>query len=237
MPDKEQFTSFIKELDRTETSVIWTGSYGPRGSIPFLIEHTGMPTSDTKGSLPSSSRELTAKILEDHPIFDGVVLDENNEFKFPSSYYYGFEGYTGKTIAEASHITLGELGSFIAYGGRTLNSSEVLLSTTVFGPAYSVDAYFDKNRERIVNNAITWALDNEEKLVGEIHGTIKNNSDRGVQSTITVEETGYTFETELDGSFFFAEDTGTYTLNVEAFGHHAQSFEVDIVRGEKSEKR
>ena len=98
-------------------------------------------------------------------------------------------------------------------------------------------SYFDKNRERIVNNAITWALDNEEQLVGEIHGTIKNNADRGVHATITVEETGYTFETELDGSFFLAEDSGTYTLKVEAFGHHAQSFEVDIVRGEQRKNR
>ncbi|MBO1912368.1 hypothetical protein J4G37_47170, partial [Microvirga sp. 3-52] len=161
---------------------------------------------------------------------------ENNAFTFPTTYYYGFEGYTGKTIAEASHVTLGELGSFIAYGGRTLNSSEVLLSTMVFGSGFSTDAYFDKNRERIVNNAITWALDNEEQYVGELHGTIKNNMDRGVQSTITVEETGYTFETESDGSFFFAEDTGTYTLKIKAFGHQTESFEVDIVRGEQTEK-
>ena len=141
-PDKEQFASFIKELDNNRNTVIWTGSHGPRGSIPFLIEHTGMPTSEVKGSLPSASRELTAKILEDHPILEGVALDENNEFTFPTPNYYGFEGYTGQTIAESSHVTLGELGSFIAYGGRTLNSSEVLLSTIVFGTGYSTDLIF-----------------------------------------------------------------------------------------------
>ncbi len=235
-PEKEVFLDFVKELDRTETPVIWTGSGGPRGSIRFLVDYLGDPSIEHMGSTPSSQRMLTATILEEHPLIEGVKTDENGQFTFDSRYYHGFEGYTGTTIAEVSHEGQGELGSFVAYGGRTLNSVEVLLSNMTFGYGFTESAYFDENRERIVNNALTWALDNTEPLVGEVHGQVNNNFDRGVYSTVTVEETGYTFQTEQDGTFFLALDTGTYTLNIEAFGHEAESFEVQVERGQSKDQ-
>ncbi|TYS72094.1 S8 family serine peptidase [Sutcliffiella horikoshii] len=235
-PEKQVFLDFVKELDRTETPVIWTGNGGPRGSIRFLVDYLGDPATERMGSVPSSQNTLTATILEDHPLFEGVKRDENGQFTFASRYYHGFEGYTGETIATVSHPGQGELGSFVAYGGRTLNSVEVLLSNMTFGYGFTDSGYFDESRERIVNNALTWALDNKEPLVGELHGQVNNNFDRGVSSVITVEETGYTFQTELDGSFFLGLDTGTYTLNVEAFGHESESFTVDVERGESKEQ-
>ncbi|WP_216647492.1 carboxypeptidase regulatory-like domain-containing protein [Bacillus sp. THAF10] len=235
-PEKQVFLDFVKELDKTETSVIWTGNGGPRGSIRFLVDYVGDPAIERAGSLSSSQNVLTVDIIEDHPLFEGVKRDENGQFSFAGRYYYGFDGYTGKTIATVSHPGQGELGSFAAYGGRTLNSVEVLLSNMTIGYGFTESTYFDESRERILNNALVWALDNTEPLVGEIHGQINNNFDRGVSSVITVEETGYTFKTEPDGSFFLALDTGTYTLNVEAFGHEDKSFEVNVVRGESKEE-
>ncbi|MBM7618235.1 subtilisin family serine protease/outer membrane protein assembly factor BamB/putative cell wall-binding protein [Bacillus tianshenii] len=235
-PEKQVFLDFLKELDRTETPVIWTGNGGPRGSIRFLVDYLGDPAIEHMGSTPSSQKASTVKVIEDHPLLDGVKTDENGQFEFESRYYHGFEGYTGKTVATVSHPGQGELGSFVAYGGRTMNSVEVLLSNMTFGYGFTENGDPDENRGRIVNNALTWALDNKEPLVGEIHGQVNNNFDRSVFSTVTVQETGYTFQTEQDGSFFLALDTGTYTLNVDAFGHESETFVVDVVRGESKEQ-
>ncbi len=232
-PEKGVFVEFLKELDRTETPVIWPGNGGPRGSIRFLVEHIGNPASHVMGGLSAAQQTLEATVLAEHPIFEGVATDEDGKFKYTSRYYNGFSGYTGTTIATANHSVQGDLGSLVAYGGRTLNSVEVLLASMTFGYGFTEGGHFDQNRERIVNNAILWALDNKEELVGEIHGQVSNNFDRNVKATITVEETGYTFETEQDGSFFLALDSGTYTLTIEGFGHHSESFEVDVVRGDK----
>lgn len=236
IPEEEEFIAFLKQLDRTETPVIWTGSSGPRGGIRFLIEYVGDPASEVRGSHSSTNRWMTAKLVEDHPILNEVGFDENGTFDFESHYYHGFDGYTGETIATAASHSQGELGSFVAYGGRTINSVEVLLSTMTFGYGFSQSAYFDKNREKILNNAITFALDNKEPLVGEIHGTVINNLEHEILATVTVEETGYTLNTEEDGSFFIALKDGTYTLTIESFGHHTNSFEVEVVNGEVIER-
>ncbi|SHF76377.1 carboxypeptidase regulatory-like domain-containing protein [Ornithinibacillus halophilus] len=236
IPEEDEFIAFTKELDRTETPVIWTGSNGPRGGIRFLIDYFGDPEVENRGTNSTSNREMTATKVQDHPILDGVTFDENNQLLFDSYYYYGFEGYTGTTIATIANESQGELGSFVAYGGRTMNSVEVLLSTMTFGHGFSDDQYFDKDRERIINNAITFALENDEPLVGEVRGTVKNNFEREVFSTVTVEETGYTLDTEQDGSFFIGLDDGTYTLTIEAFGHTTESFEVEVERGQVVEE-
>lgn len=231
IPEEDDFKDFLTTLDRTETPVIWTGNNGPRGSIRFLEDYIGDPEVENVGRL-SSDDELTVTVTEDHPILDRVTLDDNNQFTFPTGYYGGFEGYTGTTIADVASDETGDLGGLIGFGGRTLNSNEVLLETMTFGYGFSEDEYFDDNREKIINNAITWLLDEQEPLVGEIHGQVTNDLDGDVSATVTVEETDYTFDTEQDGSFFLALDDGTYTLEMEAFGHESESFDVTIERGE-----
>jgi outer membrane protein assembly factor BamB len=229
IPEKDQFISFLKEIDRTETPIIWTGQHGGQGSIRYLWEYIEDPSVIHAGSTPFSDRLLTAHLVENHPILEGINA---SEFDFDSRYYYGFDNYSGSTVANLSHSSLGDLGSMIAYKGRTMKSVEVLLSTMTIGNEFHADhANFDPDRERILNNAILWAIENDEPLVGELHGQIANDLDQSVQAKITVIETGYTMDTERDGSFFLALDTGQYTLQVEAFGHATQSFVIDMERG------
>ncbi|WP_377559013.1 carboxypeptidase regulatory-like domain-containing protein [Ornithinibacillus salinisoli] len=235
IPEEDVFVAFTQELDRTETPVIWTGSSGPRGGIRFLVDYFGDPEIEYAGSNPSSNRTMTATLAEDHPILEGVEFDDNGEFTFENGYYYGFDGYTGTTLATVANENQGDLGSFVAVGGRTLNSVEVLLSTMTFGYGFTND-YFDKDRERIINNAITFALDNKEPLVGEVHGTVTNNLENEVFATVTVEETGYTIDTEQDGSFFLGLEDGSYTLTFDAFGHETESFDITVIQGEVLEQ-
>src|SRR5690606_18189869 len=104
-----------------------------------------------------------------------------------------------------------------------------------FGYGFT-DKYFDENREKVVNNAILWALDNEEALVGEVHGTVTNNLGNSVFATLTVEETGYSINTEQDGTFFLGLEDGTYNITFDAFGHSSESFEVTVENGQVLEK-
>ena len=236
IPEEDVFIEFIKEIDRTETPIIWTGNYGGRGSIRFLNEYLNNPKEIIAGRLsPTEVRDINVNKVKDHPILDGVHFDENDEFKFYTEYYYGINEYTGETILTSNHVDKGDLGSLVAVGGRTVNSIEVLLSTMTFGYGFTDGLeerkYFDVNRERIFNNAILWALDNEEALVGEIHGRVTNDLGHEVFANIKVEEIDYTLDTERDGTFFLGLDDGTYTLTIEAFGHDTESFTVSVERG------
>ena len=228
IPSEEEFIEFTKAIDAHEIPVVWTGDHGGRGSIRYLIDYLGDPEEEIRGSRAGT---LTGGLLAEHPILEGI--EEDFDFSEDRNNYYAFDGYTGHTIVDVTHSDedLGHLGDMIAYAGRTINSEEVLLANFTIGHSLHPEANFTEYHEMILNNTLMWLLENEEAHVGELRGHIVNDLDQEVFSTVTVEETGYTFETERDGSFFLALDDGEYTLQMDAFGHEEKEFTVTFERG------
>ncbi|WP_062351932.1 carboxypeptidase regulatory-like domain-containing protein [Bacillus kwashiorkori] len=234
IPNKATFEAFVKELDKERKSIIWTGFTGGNGSIRFLHQYEKNPAVEITGS----KQGVMGRALTDHPIFDGVEL--NVPFPVPAGFgnYYAFDGYDGITIGQLEHPDEGKIGSMIAYKGRTTDSVEILLATMTvnyhFNPGSSGN--FDPVREKILNNAILWALNQKEKLTGEIHGQIKNNQGMAVQGTINVLETGKTIISDENGTFYIGLQEGSYTLQVEAFGHETKDFTININNGDVMEE-
>ncbi|MUK90198.1 S8 family serine peptidase [Ornithinibacillus sp. L9] len=232
IPDEDTFRDFVEALDESETSVIWTGQHGGRGSIRYLIDYLGDPGVEYRGS---GSGTLTAQILEDHPIFEGV--DETFEYTANSGYYYGFDEYTGTILADYDKEGVEEDGYMVGFKGRTTGSVEILLGGMTIGYGFHPeDAHFDENRERIINNAILWAIENNESFAGEIRGQVTNEREQSIQAEVTVEETGHSVMTDREGNFFLGLPEGTYTLQIDAFGHQSDSFEVTVTNGEVVEE-
>lgn len=231
VPTKSEFDAFQKALDEKRVSVIWTGQAGGRGSIDFLNEHLNEPTTIFKGTNKSGTQGI---IKEEHPITAGFEVGETFEFLPKSGYYYGFEGYSGKTIVDFSQTITGESGSMIAFKGRTNDSLEILLANMVISQVFKPDS-FDPARERLLNNAITWALDEKAPLVGELHGAIQNEHGQ-VNGEVTIKETGKKMKTDEAGHFYAGLEAGTYTVTVEAFGHQSKDFTVTIENGQTLNK-
>ncbi|MFS0861527.1 carboxypeptidase regulatory-like domain-containing protein [Fredinandcohnia sp. 179-A 10B2 NHS] len=230
IPTSQEFAAFQKALDETRTPVIWTGQDGGRGGIRFLNQYTNDPSVIIAGDDAGAK----GKVLAEHPITAGI--DIGTEFNIPArfDYYYGFDGYSGESIVEFNHEANGEKGSMVAYKGRTTDSVEILLANMTFSHVYNPALpSFDSTRETILNNAIEWALYNTEPLVGEIHGTVKNNLGTNVAGTVIVKETGKTYETDDQGNFFIALEEGTYELSFNAFGHHEKTVSVSVENGEQ----
>ncbi|RXI97889.1 PEGA domain-containing protein [Anaerobacillus alkaliphilus] len=232
IPTRNVFHAFQQALDTTETSVIWTGQHGGRGSIRYLYEYENNPSIEIRGSKAG----MQGTVNVEHPILEGIPSAYS--LLASSNYYYAFDGYDGTTISDVTHPTDGRIGSAIAYRGRTLHSLEVLLANFTFSNSFHPGnpSFFDKERETIFNNAITWALDNEEPLVGELYGQVENNQGIAVKATITVNETGKQIETDHLGAFRLGLPEGTYTLGINVFGHHPESFTVTMTNGEKQEE-
>src|SRR5699024_9549639 len=179
----------------------------------------------------SGSGDMTATIVEAHPIFEGV--DDSFEYTTQSGYYYGFDDYTGDILADYEKEGVDDTGHLIGLKGRTANSVEILLSGMTIGHGFHPeDKNFDENREKIINNSILWAIDHTSSHAGEIHGTVMNDLDDTVQASVTVEETGKKVTTDNKGEFFLGLPGGTYTLNIEAFGHQSSSVTVEVENGE-----
>ncbi|PYZ96231.1 hypothetical protein CR205_17890 [Alteribacter lacisalsi] len=232
-PEEDEFIEFLKEVDKTATPIIWTGQHGGQGSMEYLSDYTGDPGTINRGN---TAGDYFAHVQNsDHPILEGV--DEEFEVLTNSNYYYAYDNYTGETIVDLSHSNVEDVGSMVGFKGRTVNSVEVLLANMTIGPGFHMnDSQWDENRVNILNNTLLWVLDNEEAYAGELHGSLVNNFDREVYASITVEETGYTFDTEQDGTFFLGLAEGTYNLTVNAFGHEEQTFEVEFVNGQVKEE-
>ncbi len=228
IPDESTFKEFTEKLDETETPVIWTGDHGGRGSIRYLVDYMEDPGIEYRGRGADSS---TAYILEDHPIFEGV--EEDFEFTTYAGYYYGFDDYTGTILADYENEEIEDEGNMIGFKGRTINSVEILLGGMTFSRGFhSESEHFDENRERIINNAILWAIDNKKSYAGEIRGRVENDLGHPLQAVITVEDTGQSISTDDKGEFFLGLPEGNYTLSIDAFGHLAGTFEVSVINGE-----
>ncbi|MGM7703193.1 carboxypeptidase regulatory-like domain-containing protein [Pseudalkalibacillus sp. Hm43] len=228
-PTEGEFKTFLKALDQSRTPVIWTGQDGGRGSIDILNEYLNDPTTVFGGSEEGS----TGKVVKEHPITEGLALNESFDIPARFDYYYGFDGYSGETAVEFSNETTGDQGSMVAYKGRTIDSVEILLANMTFSHVWNPDQSFDPVREKILNNAILWALDNEEPFVGELHGQVLNDQGTPVKSTVTITETNETIETDNEGRFYAGLEEGSYELTFNAFGHEQKSVRVDITNGER----
>jgi outer membrane protein assembly factor BamB/subtilisin family serine protease/5-hydroxyisourate hydrolase-like protein (transthyretin family) len=227
-PSKEDFLAFQKALDENRKSVIWTGQAGGRGSIRYLQEFNNDPkTIFEHNNKPGAQGTVVA----DHPLTSGFKAGDIIEIPGKSGYYYGFDGYTGKTIVDFSHTGTGEKGSMVAYKGRTADSVEILLANMTVSHVFKPNDSFDQAREKLLNNALNWALDEKDALIGELHGMVQNVNGP-VQATITVNETGKTYQADEKGKFFAAFEEGTYTLTVDAFGHAPKDFTLSIENGE-----
>ncbi|WP_075619147.1 carboxypeptidase regulatory-like domain-containing protein [Paenisporosarcina indica] len=231
VPKKSEFEAFQKALDEKRVSVIWTGQAGGRGSIDFLNEYLDDPTTIFKGTNKSGTQGI---IKEEHPITAGFEVGDVFEIPSKSRYYYGFEGYSGKTIIDFSQTITGESGSMIAYKGRTIDSLEILMANMVISQEFKPDS-FDPVRERLLNNAITWALDEKPALVGELHGVVQNENGP-VKGEVTIKETGKKYNADEAGQFYTGLEAGTYTVTVEAFGHQSKDFTVTIENGQTLKK-
>src|SRR5699024_7364664 len=207
IPDEKMFKEFLAALDETETSVIWTGQHGGKGSIRYLVDYESDPAFEYRGS---GSGDMTATIVEDHPIFEGV--DDSFEYTTQSGYYYGFDDYTGDILAVYEKEGVDDTGHLIGLKGRTANSVEILLSGMTIGHGFHPeDSHFDENREKIINNSILWAIDHTSSYAGEVRGTVMNDLNEPVQASVTVEETGKKVATDNEGEFFLGLPAGTYT--------------------------
>jgi outer membrane protein assembly factor BamB/subtilisin family serine protease/5-hydroxyisourate hydrolase-like protein (transthyretin family) len=231
VPTKAEFLAFQKELDEQRLSVIWTGQAGGRGSIRYLQEYMNDPTTLFEDN---NSPGAVGTVLGEHPLTSGFKKGEVIQIPGKSGYYYGFDGYSGKTIVDFSHNSTGEKGSMVAYKGRTTDSVEILLANMTISHVFKPGESFDPAREQLLNNALSWVLTEKQALVGEVHGTIKNENGP-VAAAITVKETGRTYTTAENGMFFAALEEGTYTLRVNAFGHQPKDFTVTVQNGEQLE--
>ncbi|CAM4017072.1 carboxypeptidase regulatory-like domain-containing protein [Mesobacillus thioparans] len=227
VPSKEVFLAFQKALDEKRKSVIWTGQAGGRGSIRYLQEFNQDPKIIFEHNNKAGAQ---GTVKEEHPLTAGFNAGDSIWIPAKSGYYYGFDGYTGKTAVDFSHTATGEKGSMVAYKGRTIDSVEILLANMTISHVFKPNDSFDPARERLLNNALNWALDEKDALVGELHGTVKNDNGP-VMASIKVKETGKTYQTDDLGNFFAAFEEGSYSLTVEAFGHDPKDFTVTIANG------
>ena len=184
VPTKSEFEAFQKALDQKRVSVIWTGQAGGRGSIRYLNEYLNDPTTIFEGTNKSGTQGI---IKKEHPITAGFEAGEVFDIPPKSGYYYGFNGYSGKSIVDFNQTITGESGSMIAYKGRTNDSLEILMANMVISQIFRPDDSFDSAREKLLNNAITWALDEKPALVGELHGVIQNENGP-VKGEVTIKE-------------------------------------------------
>ncbi|MFC0188633.1 carboxypeptidase regulatory-like domain-containing protein [Fictibacillus aquaticus] len=232
-PTKLEFQSFQDALDKNRVSVIWTGHNGGRGSIRFLKSFIDDPSAEITGSRSGAQ----GTILKEHPLTEGLELQQTFSLPARLDYYYGFNGYSGNTVVSMNHPQTGENGSLIAFKERTMDSVEILLGSMVFSYNYLPgETSFDPTREKLLKNALSWALDKKETAIGELDGTVLNESGFPVNGEIFIKETGKKITADLEGRFFTALNPGDYNITIQAFGHNEQTFSLKIEKGKKLQK-
>ncbi|WP_409270032.1 carboxypeptidase regulatory-like domain-containing protein [Neobacillus sp. SCS-31] len=231
IPKKADFKAFQEALDKKRKSVIWTGQAGGRGSIRYLWEYDGDPSAIFDGTNKTGSKGIVA---EDHPLAAGYKAGDVIEIPGKTGYYYGFTGYSGKTVIDFEQGQTGQKGSMVAYKGRTSESLEILLANMTISHVFHPGdpTLFDAGREKLLMNALDWALAEKAPLVGELHGVIKNENGVQIKGEAAIKETGKKLVVDDEGKFFTALETGTYTLTIKAFGHIEKDFTVSIKNGQ-----
>jgi len=231
-PKQDEFEELLKAIDQARIPVIWTGHVNDRGGIRFLNKYENNPSEVINGS--SSNTPYFGMATLEHPITQGVPLDEPFPIKASFNYHYAFLGYDGETILDVVDEKSQRVGSMIAYKARTIDSVEILMANFTFSYYYHPALKeFDPYRERLLSNALHWALEYDEILAGELYGQVVNQLGVNVQATVTVLETGKKVTSDENGRFFLGLQEGTYTLRFEAFGHEPQEFTLSIGNGER----
>src|SRR5690606_11831255 len=96
------------------------------------------------------------------------------------SRYSYIDGYDGQIVATLSTTATGEVGTAIAYRGRTAGTVDVLLSTmsiTTWGAPSTRErpaVEWTPHTERVLVNALEWALD-ARGLAAEVRGTVESD--------------------------------------------------------------
>jgi outer membrane protein assembly factor BamB/subtilisin family serine protease len=231
VPTKAEFQAFQEALDQKRKSVIWTGQAGGRGSIRYLYQYEGDPSALIEGTNKTDSKGI---VKEEHPLTAGFQAGEVIHIPGKTGYYYAFNGYSGKTVVDFEQTSTGQKGSMVAYKGRTSKSLEILLANMTIGHVFHPgDAtLFDEGREKLLMNAIEWALAEKAPLTGELHGVIQNEKGLPVKGEVMVKESGVKIVSNGEGMFFTALEEGTYTVTVKAFGHHDKDFTISIKNGQ-----
>ncbi|ALC90883.1 hypothetical protein AM500_14640 [Bacillus sp. FJAT-18017] len=231
VPSQAEFKAFQEALDKKRKSIIWTGQAGGSGSIRFLWEYEGNPAELIQGTNKTDSKGI---VKEEHPLTKGFKAGDVIEIPGKTGYYYGFNGYSGKTVVDFEQTITGQKGSMIAYKGRTSQSLEILLANLTISHTFQPGdlTLFDKGREKLLMNAIDWALAEKAPLAGELHGTIENEKGLPVKGEVSIKENGKKITSDGEGKFFTALEEGSYTVTVRAFGHKDKDFAISVRNGQ-----
>jgi outer membrane protein assembly factor BamB len=231
----EQFKAFEDAVNRAGVPVLWMGQH-ERGAIRFLQQYDGNPTEVGQGTNHGAIIATVVADQADHPLVAGVP--DQFELLDAGSRYSYIDGYDGQIVATLSTTATGEVGTAIAYRGRTAGTVDVLLSTmsiTTWGAPSTRErpaVEWTPHTERVLVNALEWALD-ARGLAAEVRGTVESDLGGRIPSRVTVLETGRTYQGRSgDGTFLVPLQPGTWTLHVDSFGHAAQAFEVTVEAGD-----
>ncbi|HEX7254833.1 MAG TPA: carboxypeptidase regulatory-like domain-containing protein [Gaiellaceae bacterium] len=232
-PGAAGLAAFQDAANRAHVPVIWLEQF-QRGSIRHLSQHEGDPASVGEGRTRGT---VEVEILADHPLVAGFEPGERVPIIEPNGEHTWFNGFSGTTVANLVTGMDGVRGSAIAYRGRTASSVDVLFSSFAVS-FYTWPPVGDEpaelltpQAERLFHNALGWAFD-APPLAAEVRGTVRSSVGGTLPSTVTVAETGRAYPGRAgDGSFLVPLQPGTWTLEVEAFGHEPQQLEVTVAPG------
>jgi outer membrane protein assembly factor BamB len=228
----DDFKAFEDAVNRAGVPVLWMGQQS-RGGIEVLRDHDANPAELTGGTVDGT---VTATVVADHPLVAGVP-DQFEPVARNAAYSF-FNGYGGQVVATLAAEEETETGATIAYRGRSAGTVDVLLSTMSVSSAgapstrQSPTFRWTPEAERVLVNALEWAL-GARGLAAEVRGTVESDRDGRIASQVTVVETGRTYHGRSgDGTFLVPLQPGTWTLEVGAFGHAAESITVTVEAGE-----
>ncbi len=232
-PGEEGFRAFLDVVNRNAIPVVWAAQ-DQRGAIQYLHGFQQDPATVGEGS---NDGDVSATVVEDHPLTAGLP----EQFPITTDDHYAwFDDFSGTSVASLS-VDGQEVGDTMAFTGRTAGTVDVLLSTMSvsawgYPASESTDGrYWTEDTQRAYTNALQWALESDG-LGAEVRGTVVNADGQGLASTVTVAETGQTFTGRAgDGTFLAALDPGTWTLEVSAFGHLPETYEVTLEAGESDQ--
>jgi hypothetical protein len=231
-PGPEGLAAFEEAVNRAGVPVLWLAQNG-RGAIRYLHDYQGDPGVTGQGS---GDGTVSARVVQDHPLVAGLP----DEFALiaPEGRYTFFDEFGGTTVARLATGEGGELGSTIAYRGRTAGTVDVLLSTlsisTWGAPStrQSPALHWTPAAERVLVNALAWALD-AGGIGAEVRGTVQSGDGERIASRVEVLETGRVYEGRTgDGTFLVPLQPGSWTLSVSAFGHQPATVEVTVGAGD-----
>jgi outer membrane protein assembly factor BamB len=231
-PGSAGLAAFEEAVNRAGVPVLWMAQH-ERGSIQFLNAYHGDPAVIGQGF---GDGTVTARVVEDHPLVAGLPP----EFPLiePEGRYTFFDQFGGATVAQLATGEAGVVGDTIAYRGRTTSTVDVLLSTlsvTTWGAPstrQSAAVRWTPEAERVLVNALAWALD-AEGLGAEVRGTVDSDLGGRIPSQVEVLETGRSYQGRGgDGTFLVPLQPGSWTLAVSSFGHATTTVEVTVTQGQ-----